>query len=277
MAPADPIDVDSLVLARGEHVSPAVGMCVMEAVAYLAGEPFTDMPECASPVLGEFLRSWNDALDDTTRQTLKPYIPRLVGSRGTAEQEDARAWLAFDWLVRTYTPVWLRLAGLDVAAATLAALPEFEAGRDDPVSTMDAARRAAAAAGDAAWAAAWAAAEDVAGDAAWAAARAAARADARDAAGAAAWAAAWDAARAAARDAARDAAWAAAEAAAWDAAWAAARDVAGDAAGAAARAAGRAAGRAAATDVLRPAVVELQASAHHLIDRMLAITEETQP
>jgi hypothetical protein len=237
MAPADPIDVDSLVLARGQHVSPTAGMCVMEAVAYVAGEPFTDMPECASPVLGEFLRSWNDAFDDTTRQTLKPYIPRLVGSRGTAEQEDARAWLAFDWLVRTYTPVWLRLAGLDVAAATLAALPEFEAGRDDPVSTMDAARRAAAAAGDAAWDAAW----DAAGDAA------------RDAAEAAAGAAAWDAAWDAARDAAGAAAGDAAEANAWDAAWAAA------------------------ADVLRPTVVELQASAHHLIDRMLAITEETQP
>jgi hypothetical protein len=225
------------------------------------------------------LRSWNDALDDTTRQTLKPYIPRLVGSVGTVEQENARAWLALDWLVRIYTPVWLRLAGLDAHAATLAGLPEFKAGRDDPSSvlTIEAARREAAAA----WAAAGAVVWDAAGAAAGDAARAAGRA--------AGWAAVWAAAGAAARDAARDAGRDAGRAAAWDAAWAAAWDAAGaagraaawaaarDAARDAAEAAAGAAGRAAATDVLRPAVVELQASAHHLVDWMLAITEETQP
>ena len=91
--------IDGLTLAAGGHAGlnpdkaiAANQACVMEAVAWVAGEPWSDSPECASPVLGAFLRSWNDSLPDDDRQDLKRYIPRLVGSRGTAEQEDARAW-----------------------------------------------------------------------------------------------------------------------------------------------------------------------------------------
>ncbi len=34
-------DLDALVLAEGAHDNPDDGMCVMEAVAYIAGEPFS--------------------------------------------------------------------------------------------------------------------------------------------------------------------------------------------------------------------------------------------
>ena len=194
--------LDGITLTTGNHAAPPDGAdtcdaCIMEIVAWIAGEPWSDHPGCASPVIGAFLRSWNDVLDDDPRQDLKRYARRLVGSRGTAAQEDARGWMALDWLVRTHTPAWLRLAGLNAQADRLAGLPEFRAGMDvAPLKpTLQAVRQDAAAAwaaaGDAAWAAAWAAA----GDAAWAAAGDAARAAAR--------AAARDAARAAARDAAR--------------------------------------------------------------------------
>ena len=219
------LDLDTITLGKGSHPAPSDAphggdLCVMEAVAWIAGEPWSDSPSCASEVIGAFLRSWNDTLPDDDRQNLKRYIPRLVGSAGTPEQEDARAWMSLDWLVRTYTPAWLRLAGLVEQADTLAGLPEFRAGVD--VSsirpTIEAVRKDATAAWAAAGAAAWAAA----GGAAW------------DAAGAAAWDAA-------------------------------------EAAGAAARAAAWAAG-----DALRPTVVELQESAHGLVDRMLAVTEHAR-
>ncbi|MFD5234551.1 hypothetical protein ACFWJ5_39805 [Streptomyces qaidamensis] len=38
----------------------------------------------------------------------------------------ARAWMCADWLIRTYTPAWLRLAGRDTA--TLEGLPELGCG-----------------------------------------------------------------------------------------------------------------------------------------------------
>jgi hypothetical protein len=195
--------LEPLKLGRGSHEPPSNGLvnaCVMEAVAYVAGEPFSDRPECASPVITSFLVSWNDAMNDVDRQMLKPYIVRLVGTRTGKRHEERRAWMLTDWLARECAPAWLRLAGLAGQAELLESLAPLtsaaSARKAQPV--LDAARKDAAAA----WAAAWDAAGAAAGAAAWAAARAAAGAAARAAAGDAAWAAA--------RAAAGDAAWAAA-------------------------------------------------------------------
>ena len=183
-------------LRRGAH--PEGGdMCVMEAVAWVAGEPWSDHPQCACPVVSAFMRSWNDALptDEDRTRLLKPLIPKLINSRGDAELEKRRATMAADWLVRTYTPAWLRLAKLDKQAELLEVLPEITDFAKCPslMPTLDAVRADAAAARAAARAAAGDAAWDTAGAAAWDAAWAAA--------GAAAWDTAWDAAGAAAWDA----------------------------------------------------------------------------
>jgi len=248
LPPQPDIDLDRLVLKAGSHRSPDEGLCLLEATAYLAGEPHSDHPHCASPVIAAFGRSWNDVLNDEDRQFLKPYAAKLIGTAASPEVEDMRAWMALDWLVRTYTPAWLRLAGLDDQADTMAGLPEFKKGMDVPSirPAIDAVRTDARAA--------WAAAGDAAWDAAWAAA----------------WAAAWDAARAAARAAAGDAAGDAARDAARDAAWDAAGAAARAAAWAAARAAAWAAARAAARDRLAPTVLELQGSARDLMVRMIS-------
>jgi len=192
-------------LDSGGHKNISDGMCVMEAVAYVAGEPWSDHPACACPVISTFLRSWNDALPDEQRtDLLRPMIPLMVGTRSTPSVEQRRATMAADWLVRVHTPAWLRLAGLTVQADALAGLPEItdfaqcpwlmpalNAVRTDADAAWDAVK---AAAGDAAKAAAW----DAAGAAAWDAAGAAAWDAVKAAAGAAAGDAAWDAARAAA-------------------------------------------------------------------------------
>jgi hypothetical protein len=171
-------ELDALTLLKGSHGENSdYQMCVMEAVAYVAGEPWSDHPECACPVLTSFMVPWNDQLGDADRQRLKPYIPRLVGTRSTSEVEQRRSWMACDWLVRTFTPAWLRLAGLNEDAAALEALPELTASElvDAALPTIKKAQKSAAAAGAAARDAARAAARDAAGAAAGAAARAAAR------------------------------------------------------------------------------------------------------
>ena len=215
-------------------------LCIMEAVAYIAGEPWSDSPACASPVISAFLRSWNDALSDADRDRLLPaavWVTRLVGSRGDSATEVRRAYLALDWLIRVHTPAWLDLVpSLAAHAEALRALPA--------VVDLDTATAARVAARDAA--------------------RAAARVAAREAAEDASWDAAWDAARVAARVAARDAAWAAARDA-WVAAGAAAWAAASDAA--------RVAAEDASWDALRPTVESLQVSALDLLDRMLACGE----
>ena len=97
-------------LSAGAHKCVEQGACVMEAVAYVAGEPWSDTPACACPVLGAFMRDWNDDLPEADRdRLLRPLVRRLVGSRSTPEVEVRRSWLAMDWLVRTNAPAWLRL------------------------------------------------------------------------------------------------------------------------------------------------------------------------
>jgi len=182
------IDLDALVLAKGSHDDREQGVCLMEAVAWFAGQEHTDHPPCVSPVLAAFGRSWNDALPDDQRHILKPFIPLLPGTAGDGH-ELARSYLAVDWLAREHAPAFLALTpALIPHADALRALSPLRDAR-----AVQAAKPALAAAQDAARDAARAAAWAAAGDAAWAAARDTARDTARDAA--------WDAARDAARDA----------------------------------------------------------------------------
>jgi hypothetical protein len=117
------LDPATVPLTVGSHDSPTQGVCVMELAAYLAGEPHSDHPACVAAPLAAFLRAWNDALDDTTRQRLRPYARRVLSTAGQPAADARVAWLATDWLVREQTPAWLDLAGLAVPAATLRALP----------------------------------------------------------------------------------------------------------------------------------------------------------
>ena len=226
-------------LKSGSHNPPNghFEACVMEAAAYVAGEPWSDHPACACPIITAFMISWNDGLpnDEERARLLLPLIPKIVGTRGSADLQSRRATMAADWLVRVHTPAWLRLAGLNDEAAALANFPEITNFAKTPsiIAPLEASRQAAQKK----------------------------------------WAAARDAAGAAAGAAARDAAWAAAGVAAWDAACAAARDAAGAAARDTARAAAWDAARAAARDALKPTRDELQASALSLVERMCALTD----
>ena len=118
----DTLDLDTLHLDKGSHRDRDTGVCLLEAVAWFAGKKHTDYPLCVSPILGAYGRNLNDALPDDKRQQLKPFIPRLVG---TAEDghDQIRGLMAADWVIRTYTPTWLRLAGLQAEAVSLETLP----------------------------------------------------------------------------------------------------------------------------------------------------------
>ena len=65
-------------LARGRHAGPRGGTCVMELASMLAGEPFSDRPQCACPVTAALLRAYNDAVDDRRRQTLYGVAAEVV-------------------------------------------------------------------------------------------------------------------------------------------------------------------------------------------------------
>jgi len=68
-----------------------------------------DHAACTSPVLGEVGRALNDILPDGPRQQLASLIPDLPGTADDGHDE-ARTFMAVDWLVRTWLPTWLELS-----------------------------------------------------------------------------------------------------------------------------------------------------------------------
>ena len=118
-----------ITLLAGKHADEQDGMCVMEAAAWVAGESFTDHPSCVCPVIGAFLRSWNDAITDDKERTrlLTPLIEKVIGTRATPDVEAKRAFLCVDWAIRSFLPDWL--AGCDASyashAAALRTIPEI--------------------------------------------------------------------------------------------------------------------------------------------------------
>ncbi len=163
-------EIEAWKIDVGAHLSPEVGACIMEAVSYVAGEPWSDHPACACPVISSLLRSWNDGITDEATRTrlLRPLVPRIVGSKSTPAVELRRSYLAIDWLARVQTPAWLEAAGLTDEGALLRELDELHDAASCRAATdgVRGAQRSAAAAWAAAWAAAGAAAEAAARDAA---------------------------------------------------------------------------------------------------------------
>lgn len=86
-----PVNYQTIKLSKGKHASPEDGACVMELASMLAGEPFTDHPASVCPVIGSFLRSYNDSIDEQRRQSLYEYASRVVGSRAGQRVHEARA------------------------------------------------------------------------------------------------------------------------------------------------------------------------------------------
>jgi hypothetical protein len=78
-------------LGKGKHRSPDEGACVMELASMLSGDPFSDHPASVCPVIGSFLRAYNDSLDDERRQDLYVYASKVVGSRASEDVQRNRA------------------------------------------------------------------------------------------------------------------------------------------------------------------------------------------
>ena len=84
----------------GRH-DPDGAMCVMEAVAYVAGEEWSDHPKCTCPVISAFMRAWNDALLNDNERTarLLPFVPKLIGTKDNEATETCRKRMIADWEV----------------------------------------------------------------------------------------------------------------------------------------------------------------------------------
>ena len=97
-----PVSYQTIKLSKGKHSSPEDGACVMELASMLAGEAFTDHPVSVCPVVGSFLRAYNDSIDDNRRQSLYEYASKVVDSRGPQRDQYARAERLAEWADEMY-------------------------------------------------------------------------------------------------------------------------------------------------------------------------------
>lgn len=127
-------DISSQRLYDSISLVPRVGnrsdneLCVMSLVALLAGERHTDRPKVACPVIATFAIKVNDGIDCDARQALKPFAPRIIGTRdGHARR---RAFILVNAILGEVLPHRARDFGRFVSAEVMERLrlraPEFE-------------------------------------------------------------------------------------------------------------------------------------------------------
>src|SRR5436309_3527288 len=85
-------------LGHGKHRSPQQGACVMELASMLAGEAFSDHPTSACPVIGAFLRRYNDSIGDGRRQRLYSVAAKVVGTRASEAVQRRRLQHTSAWV-----------------------------------------------------------------------------------------------------------------------------------------------------------------------------------
>jgi hypothetical protein len=69
------------VLSRSSHLNPDEGACVMEMVSFLAGEKWSDSPNCVLPVLQTIAITVNDWVSDDNRNRIALLIPDFMDTR----------------------------------------------------------------------------------------------------------------------------------------------------------------------------------------------------
>jgi hypothetical protein len=90
------------ILSRGKHRNPKKGACFMELASYLAGERWSDHPNCTHPLLATMARLVNDFTSDEARPRLAQLIPSVIGLTGDDLRIDAMISLR---AARTALPV----------------------------------------------------------------------------------------------------------------------------------------------------------------------------
>src|SRR4051794_26192086 len=75
-----PFPTTGLRLGSGPHARRRQGVCVMEAVAWFAGEKHDDHPRCVDDTLIRVAIGVNDSMSEAGRQRLIPLIPLLAGT-----------------------------------------------------------------------------------------------------------------------------------------------------------------------------------------------------
>ena len=99
----------------GKGANGEIDVCVMQAVDWLrGGDGKSDAPPCASNVIGRYCIRLNDsALFAKHRDLLKPYAPKIIGTKANVEVEMRRGFIATDHACRVFIPIAFRATKYD--------------------------------------------------------------------------------------------------------------------------------------------------------------------
>ena len=98
-------------LSHGSHDKFGPKLCVNEMVAFLAGEPHSDKPKCASPVLARYTMGLNDSRQ-AFRDELIRAVPEMIGTRNPELELARLEYLVFQVARRIVAPA-LQQIGVD--------------------------------------------------------------------------------------------------------------------------------------------------------------------
>jgi hypothetical protein len=108
-------------LSAGSHRWGSGEMCVMELASVLANDRFGDHPRSVCPIIGAFLRRYNDTVDDQRRQDLIPFAAKVVGTRARRRVRRARGRCFARWSGEVATGEGDRQPRLGIGPGLLAA------------------------------------------------------------------------------------------------------------------------------------------------------------
>jgi hypothetical protein len=115
----------------------------MELASMLAGEPFSDHPRSTCPVIGAFLRAYNDGLPEDRRQDLYEYAAKVVGTSADRRARRVRARMCLEWLAeqtpggRRPSRLSLMMAGWSLGAVGRTAARAARTSADSHRSVLD--------------------------------------------------------------------------------------------------------------------------------------------
>lgn len=112
-------------LSTGAHDTPDNDMCVMECVAYVAGEEHSDKPQCACEVVTQVAIYANDNYLPALGEGLARRVVELAGSKVDMEARIERTYFLVDQVVRSLLPAAFQATAPDIAAK-LRALPVID-------------------------------------------------------------------------------------------------------------------------------------------------------
>ena len=122
------MNIEGVVLRDGAHKE-RDAFCVMELVAYINGEAWTDTPVCSPTMITQFLRSWNDRCTHVTRQRLKEVVPHFIGCDPHPRWDEQRLYMFMDLALRQHCGTWLRVLDYETSIPEIVDEASSEAAR----------------------------------------------------------------------------------------------------------------------------------------------------